>query len=918
MNRFFFLVVCVFSAIAMADQNYIKEVQSLLDSLPPQDPGRLTLSLRLADALFEDTVANPGASAIHRDRQKALRLYEESLPKVSGELSAKVRFQMARLYSDEGQGFQAEKIWKILVNQDTWPVLKRESALRLAEIADQPGKDLKAAETYYKTALGLCAGLDVCSYCHYRLGWVYQKQNQTAKAVDEMQKALWDSKGNVREESLRDLIGFLALLPGDGKESFGIVELLDAKLHRPSLQADLAEAFYAAGNRQAGTFVLERVNKRSPSMKYHVKLLEEFYGFRDWGKFQTQLNEAIAFDDTHQDASWRGDGEIEKTLRRLMVQLDAERLTQSSRTADFKNTVALYLAMFPESPDRHKMIDGWLAAEKEYEPKVNQLKTWIREEHKAGRTKDELRLREMRASFAQKIRLLDVIDEEMAVIAEMATTPDKRREALYQRAHALYDKKDYSQSLPLFKEIAQVESAPDKWAVLSEHLALDIMAQQRAYRDVWTQARSWTENPQFANWERKLPEQAKELEDLKKIATEAEFETAVAQGASAEALKTFEKFCAKDLLLPKSCDNAKILAVKLKKESVLISLLKKEGKLDELTAELEASGRFAEAAVMLEKDLKKKNLLPRDFLKVSLLYELNERNDDRDRLLRNMIGKFSSQNSWGDDEDLVYDTLKEASLLNASSLRLPWKNVNRMRLVGYLEQEGKGNAETRKILTASCENLGPAWVRNAFTELKNLDDQQRQIGFYGRAGKKKFEKRLAGLKKLVAAGDCYLQGADARGRVLMAILLARSQAGLAEEIKASPLPPSLDEEQAAQLKQSLDQMARPFVDKAKDFEALAREQLAKVESPADKAILQEKISYGASEFSPETFMDGFAQTRKGLAAVPDKQERDTALAVLNENPAERGSLEKLRNYYEHRGEKRLAAYFEGRILQLNK
>src|SRR6185312_16109599 len=111
--------------------------------------------------------------------------------------------------------------------------------------------------------------------------------------------------------------------------------------------------------------------------------------------------------------------------------------------------------------------------------------------------------------------------------------------------------------------------------------------------------------------------------------------------------------CFAGQFLPQSCANAQVLAVKLGDQKTLMDVLKQLGKKDELAAELEASGEFTEAAQMLEKKLKDKDTTTRDYLKVSLLYELGNGKTNRDRILHMMIAKLAAQKSLGAEEDLI-------------------------------------------------------------------------------------------------------------------------------------------------------------------------------------------------------------------------------------------------------------------------
>lgn len=930
---------------------YIHDVEGLLNSVESRDPSRPQLTLKLADALFNEalTLASQPMPTetekrkIASDRKRAVQFYRESLtglngvfPVPSGQAKGKIQFQLARLYSDLGEMQTAEGIFKELANQDTMPDVQRESLLRLAEVLENRATklDLKQAETYYKKALSLCTSQDVCSYCHYRLAWVYQRQERLNDAVNEIDQALWDSKGQVREESLRDMIGFMGSRSDDGKDALAKIEKLSAKLKRPELIGQLADSYFAHGNRKGGVYVLDAANRKTPSLKSYVRLMEEDYGFRDWEKFDAELDGAV---DLHNKGQTAQDAETEKILRRLTVQLDGERATQPRASDAFKRSVMFYLSLFPNNGERTHMIDGWIAAETEDGAKIAQLQTWIGEETKLGHDKEAVRLRKIRAALAQKDKNYDIVAEEMSALKSSAGTASEKREDIYQVAYALYQKKDYANALPKFQKLSAIPSGsytPDKWAIQSENLALDILAQQKDYAAVLTQSRLWSHDPRFATWVKTVKEGRDDLAGVKKIEDSAEFEWATSLGNTQEALAVFKKDCDQNQFTPKSCSNAQVLAVKLGDEKSLVQVLQKEGKKDELAAELEASAQFAQAAQMLEPKLKEKSTTTRDYLKVALLYELGSSPVNRDRILHQFQAKAGTYKTLGQEEDLILQTFKDADLLNVALLKLPWKKENREFLTDYLANHGKGNKAIQAELVKTCHDTGPAWEKASIDELKRLDGKQKAIHFAGNGSKRKFEIRVAALKTLVDKGGCYLESTTPRQRAIIATLLSRSEAQLADEIKSAPIPAGVDEDAKTSLEKALAEMAQPFVDKSHELDRLVAEQLAKIEDEGERAALKEKIDAKDdslyAEVAPpankETPAAAISATGSGAAeghsaalqtaTTPSSDVLKTAVEELHKNPNQRSSLEQLKSYYESAGQPRLAAYFQGRLLQL--
>jgi hypothetical protein len=918
------------------NSDYIRDIEGLLANVESRDPSRPQLVLKLADAVFNEALElgrQPALAGAEQGKLAALRRravghYQDALSGLSGMFpvpgplaAGKIKFQLARLQADLGQTQIAEKIWRELSTFDSMPDVQRESLLRLAETAENRGtkESLFSAETDYKKAIALCGGQDVCSYGHYRMAWVHYRQERLPEAIQEMTAALWDSKGQVREESLRDLIAFLGGMKDDGKDSLPMIEKLAAKLNRPNLVFDLSQSYFARGNRQGGVFVLEAANQKQPGIKSYVRLMEESYGFREWLKFASLLDSAFSFAGKTKPATI--DNETEQILRRLTVQLDGERVSQPPRAEDFKRAVMLYLALFPERQERKQMIDGWLAAETDAAAKVTQLKIWIAEETAAGRGAEAVRLRNMRAGTAQTARMFEIVIEELTELKKQIPAGPKAREMEYQIAYAHYQKKDQAAALPMFAALAafdeQSAAMPDKWALQSEHLVLNILAESKDFGQVVKQAEAWTKHPKFGSWLANAKDQKDELADIQKIESSARFEWAVGLGQKPEALAVFKDYCDRDRQLPQSCTNAQVLAVKLKDQPVLISLLRKLGRQDELAAELEASAEFAEAAQILEKKLKdnvnKDNASVRNHLKVALLYELAASAVNRDRILRQMMGQLAAAKTLGEEENLILQTLKDAKLLGTPALKLPWRADNRDFITDYIVNQGAGTPDLTRQLAKTCRDTGPAWRKTAWHELNQLNSQQGKLQFYGKGSERKFKARVAALKALNDRANCYLEATSPRMRVVIGAMLAKASTNLAAEIQATPIPPEVDESGRESIQRALTEMAQPFTDQGATFIKLIDAQLAKIENSAERDELREKIAGAETDLTEAALAEPVKPAAASAKAEVASDGIQQAKAELHRDPNHKPSLTQLKAYYEANGDTRLAAYFAGRL-----
>ena len=233
---------------------------------------------------------------------------------------------------------------------------------------------------------------------------------------------------------------------------------------------------------------------------------------------------------------------------------------------------------------------------------------------------------------------------------------------IYVAAHEYYKVKNYPQALKLFSSIvtsAIKNKSFSKWSILSQNLILDIFNQQKEYAKIIEQVAKWQDATKGTN----NPLVVKEAQDMEKISVEAKFQYA-AQTNDLEALQTFYNFCTKNIFAKKSCANAKVLAVKFTDQTKLISLLEKAKDEKALMAEYEIMGRFSDAAKLWEKlELNKKGRKAKydTFLKIALLYELDQNWNHRDRILRKMMLKVRREKSIPADlENVIFLALDEA------------------------------------------------------------------------------------------------------------------------------------------------------------------------------------------------------------------------------------------------------------------
>jgi hypothetical protein len=885
----------------------IDELRKLKATLPVNDPSRKEITLRLADRLADEAlIARDQVPAqAEADRIEAITLYQESLASRSGESQIKIKFQLARLHADQKSDANALKTAKGLFEevgaQAQTKELKRESFLRLAEYAENNVQNNSKnsgteAVNYYRQALSLCEGTDSCSYAHYRLGWLERNQEHLPQAMDEMKQALWDSKGQVREESLRDLIVFMGLIPDQVDASLAYMDALSSKLNRPTLLSDLAYAYFSSGSKSAGVKVLALTHSRAPGLYSEMRLMEEYYGLRQWDQFRAILKQFQTTVSTPSSAITHDQelAEVEKIGRRLATQLDGERTTDAHHFVDFKEFTLAYLNLFPTSNDAHKVMEGLIAAEKDPKAKMTQLKTWLSDARFQLKPADEIRLRELRAAIAQNAAAPDLNESNAIVIEEMnaligKNTP-KNREYRYLRARAAYAMKNFELAAPEFEAIATVVGEPDAFAVQSQHLLLDVYNQQKNLNQMLVQAKRWTENPDYL----KMPKIAGDLKEMKQIAEQAGFEAAISNGETVAALDQFLNYCRNGQFLPKSCDNAKVLSVKLSRHPQLIEVLELMAKqnpqvnLPILAAEYENGAYFTKAASLMTQ-LDGKSPAFQNQFKVAVLHEVARDTGSRDVVLKSLSKQYLNRKmKWeGAEEKALMVMLNDARLLDPAMMNVAAVPELKAFIAENLEEQNQGTKVTAQVLLGFENYQGTAWAKLVLNRAEALAKEADQIQFHGRNGQVAFQKRVNRLKDLNQFSDRYLSGSDSMTRSKLLAMVKNSHESISAAILASPMPAGLTDEQIAQIQISLQEMAKPFQEKV-----AALQKLLDVET--------QKISL----------------TQSSAKVAFDESGYQQAISALHANPKDREALARLKVIFESAGQVRPAAYFEGRIQSL--
>lgn len=913
------------NVVANTGEYLISEMEALRNSLPLDDPSRVELTLRLADLYFDvsikeaDGEANP--KQLKAQREKALNLYKFSLngsnglKKAEGLNRIKIQFQMARLLTRLDEKERAEQYYIDVQNNTKTPKkLVEQSALGLAEWYEEDAQYIKA-NSNYKKAIELCDAVQTCNYAHYRRAWLLYKDTRLDDAIVELKLSLWDQDKIIRENSLQDLLMFMSNAETDGFMELEYIKSLALKINRPELSQKLTEAFYVAGNRRAGCNLLAEINKLDNNLYFDVRLLEEFYGFRDWDKVEYYLSalsiktiKDIPTDSTQQK-------EINKILRRFVVQVDAETSVVEELNVFLKRSIDIYLTLYPNDDLRKNMQQGWLKASDSELDKIDRIGTWIAEDIGFGfKAKDIRKLRQTRLSFAQKHNKMDIVLLEALELKKLLKDSTESREFTYVAAREYYERKDFINAIPLFKVLADsvvINKTADKWSLLSQNLLLDIYNQQKKYTAIMAQVNLWRAIPEFQN-NKKM---AKEMMGMNTIFTQANFENSASLGETKEGLEAFYNFCFQNIYPEKSCPNAKILSVKLKDQVKLVSLLEKEKDEKALMTEYELMGRFSDAAILQEKFNLNKTSKIDAYLKVALLFELDQNFKNRDRILNKLIRKLKKNKKIESKyENAIFLTLDEAGLINNSSLSIPWSLNRKLSLADRLETKSSSRA-TRKLILSQSDSVGPTWSKMVLSKIQKEYAKPSKISFYGRSSKWKFKKRTKAIDKFSKLANSYLEGADSETRIYILQMLKATYQIMAIELQSTPLPEGLDDETLTTVMNQLADMSTPFNTTASDYERLQNEQLKSITTNIElnKSILS-NLDSGNEDYASFIKLNEFKDFN--VSNLDFAMAKTTKQKLLT-NPEDKTALSDLESFYSNNKSLRISSYFKGRVNNLS-
>ncbi len=884
------LSLLVFQNVAALEaRDLIQEAEEVFHQLPASAAEKKAVALRLADLLFDaaievdsDSKAGPAESRkADTYREKSERLYKQVLPSLTPEQAQRVRFQLARLYSFKAQMGEATRLWKQIFESPGNPRLKREAALHWAEqleLANDNSSIRRAAELYQKV-LPLADKDSLRSYILYRSSWTHHRLGDAGQAVDLLDQSIALAVDKERDDLLRDLVLFMSRDMKPVKQQLGRIESIQGRYQRTGYPQSLADAYLAADRKADYAYVLGYLNEADPNLERAVSILDAAHDGLSQPEVLAQLDEINRL---RTNGIRFKNADIEKKSKEKLFRL--VHLWDGNRRAKkigadplLVKGISTLILLFPASNETSQAISGWLAAYTDPKIQRPQVDQWIGLAQEVKHTPLEVRLTQNKLELARQSKDWGVVVEVSKKLEIL--TAASARPVRYQKAKALYELKNYEEALPVFLSLAEEKSdGKDEFKKLSQDLVLDILALQKRFDDIAIYTGKW----KGEGGERGV--------ELAAIGEKSKFEAAVA-AQDGGALQVFTQFCLEKKFTPKSCDNARSLASKLRNQGTLIAVLKAQGDEKELARQLEVAGRFGESARLVEKGLKPEDRLP--WLKVALLYELQGELKERDRILKKFTGILAKQKMTNDEQMLIFATLNEAGLIDESSLNLPWSEGLKARIASDLFDR-KPTPATQALLSKHCGPAGAGWQKVHLKLMRDTNEKQSRIQFTGAKSKRLFEDRVALLKTLGHQANCFKEGAPGDLAKAASVKLSEAYADFAKAIHATPMPEGLDEETENEVRAQIAAMATPFEKQSEQWLDVA----AQITDASD-------MPSGWNFDMPSAPEEGRAQV-----IAFDWQ---NYLSDIQKEPFARTHFEQLQTHFESQGRARLAAYVKGRL-----
>jgi hypothetical protein len=484
-----------------AQDKLIEKLTQVSLNLAPSDNSRNSIILRLADLHAERgrrlsmKELNEGCTvckAGNKDRDKAIRLYNDVLPSLENEQKARVNTQIGHLYELTGNESKAIAMYQSLLNEKNQNIVA-EAQLSLAEIYfkkrnfDQALKFYKQVMVSHPSQKGLAS---------YRAGWCYFNLGQIDQSVSELKRVLKTPEllsrtqsgivsvdKQFQEEVSRDLATFLARTPYNSSSLDELYELSpeNAKLaHLSYLASEYERLGQLVPAISAWRYSIQRQTEPKARLEGHVHLAQL--------QAQHQNRKEAVKDYETSLGLWSSLGACaDDTCKQLKVRLkqfvlDWNQLEKKSPSPELLEAYQRYLTVFPNEVDMRlwqaqvaSQLKDYKLATQEHLTVAQALSQEAKTDPKMEKTRKEWIEVSLLAAIenAELLKDAELIDRSTQAYLDLSIDRKKEMDVRYQRAHIVYEAGQYGPAAEQMKALALDKKASADIRSKAADLALD-------------------------------------------------------------------------------------------------------------------------------------------------------------------------------------------------------------------------------------------------------------------------------------------------------------------------------------------------------------------------------------------------------------------------------------------------------------
>ncbi len=811
---FMFVVFLSLQSLASrTSRQLITDAEYLNSKLKPLDPIRQTMALKLADLYFDASIEiNANEKILSADqaqhyKKRSLEYYEEALSGMNGVFKAPVadkrdaiQFQVARLTFDLNQQDRAMKVWNEITQKSQRSDLRRESALRMAEIKEISNKipDIEEAFRLYELATPLCDTQSLKAYVLYRKAWTAYRLGRSLQAFNLAEESLELALQNDRKQILTDLTLFAAHSPMPVEKAIQRFEELSKKYGEVSLISMLAESYQTADQVRSFQTVTNYLNKKDPMLSLSLVTLEQAYSEKNPEVFASRLAtiKNLAFKDKPFRAS-EEPMKSEALIFRTLIQLDGERKSETIWAQSIAPLAVIYIRLFHEAPQFEKVLDGTVLALPRPEQKIAFLTEALAAVAGVKLTKAQIAIRQSRLSISQGAHQSNLVLEDAAALKKLI--PAERRKFEFIEAYTLKESNHPDEARVSLENFSW--DTNDELKTKTGWLYLQILESQKDYSKIIL----------FLKTQLKMPLPNEIRTSWSGLLEKAEFEQA-ALDSNEHSLAFFLDLCEKNKNRPLSCDNARHLAQEQNNRKVYLQVLILQKDDDQLLVEYEKAGDFQSALNLIDQ---KKMKSPEIDLKKLVFLEMVRDHSGLQKHLVELVKKASTDPR---QEDLYFNTAKDYAWLPQFKNLKKWSPGYQL---SFAEADHQKNASDRKAIETIlnlCDGKSAVWNEVHQNEVKSLYAEEKKVSLVGRRSEENFKKRAKMLQNLITRTQCLTQNFTALEKAMGLKSLGKAYQEFADDIRHVPLPNGLTDEVKLEVEKQITEMATPFELKASDIQ----------------------------------------------------------------------------------------------------